>query len=301
MSKSVAVIIPTYNYGRFISQAIESVLRQTRRADEVIVVDDGSSDDTAQVVAGFGDAVKYIRQENAGVCAARNRGVKESSSDLIAFLDADDYWEPASIEAHLSKFDTNGEIGLVHCGLREFDGETGETIKIHLDGGEDGVADNLLLWEGPTIVGPGGAIMLSREAFDRVGGFDTRMKVGEDWDFCYRVARRYKVAFVPEPLVNYRSHAAAAHRNIENLEFGMSLFYQKAFATDDPNVLKLKRRAYANFHRILAGSYFHQGRVDKFLLHSLKSILKRPGEIRYFLEYPLRRVRNDRNDWTGNE
>lgn len=291
MQESVSVVIPTFNYGRFIGEAIESVLAQTFKPVEVIVADDGSTDETGQVVAGFGERARYVRQENAGVCAARNRGVAESSGELIAFLDADDTWEPTKLEKQAAKFAEDPEIGLVHCGMREFDSATGETIRLHLDGGEAGIADNLLLWDGPVVVGPGGTIMVSREAFDAVGGFDTRMKVGEDWDFCYRVARRYKVGFVAEPLVNYRSHGAAAHRNVENMERGMAIFYEKAFDTSDEAVLRLKNRALGNYHRVMAGSYFQSGRYAKFVSHALRSIGRRPANLGYFLGYPLRRLR----------
>jgi len=283
MPRSVSVVIPTYNYGRFIGEAIESVLKQTLAASEVIVIDDGSTDDTETVVREFEDrGVRYIRQENAGVCAARNTGVAESGGDLIGFLDADDTWEPTKIEKQSAKFAVDAQVGLVHCGMREFDSETGSAIAEHLVGGEEGVADNLLLWEGPVIVGPGGTIMVSREAFDTVGGFDTRMKVGEDWDFCYRVARKYKVRFVPEALVNYRVHGAAAHHNVDNMERGMRLFYEKAFDTTDPGVLKLKDRALGNYHKILAGSYFQSRRVGKFASHAVRSIWRRPGNLKYF-------------------
>jgi glycosyltransferase involved in cell wall biosynthesis len=288
MPKSVSVVIPTYNYGRFITEAISSVLDQTRPPSEIIVVDDGSRDETGAVVRAFGEAVKYIRQDNAGVCAARNRGVSESASELIAFLDADDVWEPTNLEKQVARFESDEKIGLVHCAMREFDGETGETIRLYMEGCEEGVADNLLLWEGPVIVEPG-AVTVTRKAFDHVGGFDTRMKVGEDWDFCYRVARLFKVGFVPEPLVNYRSHNAAAHHNVENMERGMLMFYEKAFATDDPQILKLRRRAYGNFHRVMAGSYLYSGRIGKFLSHAAKSIWMRPGNLEYFLRFPMRR------------
>jgi glycosyltransferase involved in cell wall biosynthesis len=285
----ISVVIPTYNYGRFIARAIESVLGQTLVPAEIIVVDDGSADDTGAVVQGFGDRVRYVRQENRGVSEARNRGVAETAGELVAFLDADDTWEPTKLEKQVERFAADGEIGLVHCGMREFDSETGETLEMHLDGGEDDVAENLLMWDGPVVVGPGGTIMVSRKAFEEAGGFDSRLKCGEDWDLCYRIARRYKVGFVPEPLVNYRIHGAAAHHNVENMELGMGMFYEKAFATDDPEVLKLKRRAYGNYHRVMAGSHLHAGRWGKFVEHSAKSLLNRPSNIGYFLAYPLRR------------
>ena len=289
MPKSVSVVIPSYNYGRFIGDAIRSVLDQTLPPSEIIVVDDGSTDQTPAVVETFGDAVRYIRQDNAGVCAARNRGVDESVSELVSFLDADDTWEPTNLEKQVARFEIDQEIGLVHCAMREFDSETGETTRFYMDGAEEGVADSLLLWEGPTIVGPGGAVTVSRKAFDRVGGFDTRMKVGEDWDFCYRVARLFKIGFVAEPLVNYRKHNAAAHRNVENMERGMMMFYEKAFATDDPEILKLRSRAYGNFHKVMAGSYLHAGNIRKFLSHAVRSIWMRPGNLEYFLRFPMRR------------
>lgn len=298
MLKSVSVVIPTYNYGRFIVDAIDSVLDQTLLPSEIIVVDDGSTDETAALVGAFGDRVRYIRQDNAGVCAARNRGVNESTSELIAFLDADDTWEATNLEKQLARFESDEEIGLVHCAMREFASETGETIRLHMDGGEEGVANNLLLWEGPTIVGPGGAITVSRKAFDHVGGFDTRMKVGEDWDFCYRVARSFKIGFVGEPLINYRNHSGAAHFNIENMERGMLLFYEKAFATGDPEILKLRRRAYGNFHRVMAGSYLQAGGLRKFLSHAAKSIWKRPANLEYFLRFPTRRFARRSNKLT---
>ena len=290
--QKVSVVVPTYNYGRFIGEAIESVFRQTHPVVEVVVVDDGSTDGTEATVSEFGIAVRYISQKNAGVCEARNRGVAESSGEFIAFLDADDIWEPTKIEKQLAKFAENPEIGLVHCAMREFHSETGETIRLHSDGQEGWVADELLLWERPAVNVSGSSVMVSRKAFDAVNGFDPRMKVGEDWDFCYRVARRFRVGFVDELLVNYRSHGAAAHRNVAEMERGMGLFYEKAFAEGGREVLRLKNRALSNFHRVLAGSYFHSGDYGQFLRHAALSVRRRPTAIAYFLQFPLRRIRH---------
>jgi glycosyltransferase involved in cell wall biosynthesis len=289
-SSQVSVVIPTFDCGRFIAEAVESALGQTLSPFEVIVVDDGSTDDTAEVVRKFGRAVKYIRQENGGVSAARNRGVAETSGELIAFLDADDIWEPTKLEKQVAKFAIDPEIGLVHCGMREFDSTTGKTIDEHLEGLEGDVADELLLWERPVIVGPGGTIMVTRAAFDMAGGFDPRIRCGEDWELCYRIARDHRVGFVPEPLVNYRSHAAAAHHNVREMERGMSLFYEKAFR-DGGEVMRLRRRAMGNFRLVLAGSYFRSGMYNDFLRNAALSIWFRPSRIAYFAAFPLRRLR----------
>lgn len=287
---SVAVVIPTYNYGRFISRAVESVLSQTLPAAEIVVVDDGSTDNTRAVLENFKDKVRYVRQENQGVCAARNTGARQSSAAFIAFADADDIWLPTKLEKQIAQFAADEEIGLVHCGMREFNSESGETVRFHLQGGEGWVADDLLLWEKPIVIGPGGTIVVKREAFDMVGGFDPQMKVGEDWDFCYRVARRFKLGFVPEVLVDYRSHGKNAHKNIAEMECGMKVFYEKAFAADEvPR--SLKRRALGNYHRVLAGSYFSAGMYKNFLHHASRSLWERPAGIRYFLEFPIRKFR----------
>jgi glycosyltransferase involved in cell wall biosynthesis len=290
LSKTISVIIPTYNYAQYLDDAVNSALSQTLPPKEVIVVDDGSTDNTESVLRMFGDKIRYFKQENAGVSAARNRGFGESTGDFIAFFDADDIWELDKLEKQLTVFDMDHEIGLVHCGMREFDSETGQTIALHLDGQGGWAADELLLWERPVIVGPGGTIIVRREAIQSVNGFDERFKVGEDWDFCYRVARKYKVGFVPEPLVNYRRHSAAAHLNIAEMERGMSLFYQKAFSADG-DVLHLKDRALGNFYRILAGSYFQERRYTDFLKNAMKSIWHRPSGFTYFLKYPLRKLK----------
>lgn len=132
--------------------------------------------------------------------------------------------------------------------------------------------------------------MCRRSAFESTEGFDPEIKVGEDWDLCYRIARKHKVGFVSEPLVNYRLHPGGAHKNIDHMEKGMGRFYEKAFATEDADVLSLKSHAYGNFHRVLSGSYFRIGDYSKFAKHAILSIRNRPANLGYFLRFPFRRL-----------
>ncbi len=290
--QKVSVVIPTYNYGRFLGEAIESVLAQTFPVFEIIVVDDGSSDNTEEVVAKFGDKVKYIKQKNGGVGLARNTGVKNSSGEFIALLDADDVWLPQKIERQMQLLQSDEEIGLVTTGLREF-GEDGETIDKHQSGQNGWCAEKLLLYE-PVVIGPGSSALIKREVFERIGGFDERkeMHPAEDWEFCYRVAQQTKLAFLPELLVEYRNHGNNVHLQLPKFERAMLLAYEKNFRNSSMEIQKLKRQSYGALHKVLAGGYFQTQDYKQFIKHSLKCFWLQPQNIVYFAKFPLRRFRN---------
>ena len=287
MNLKVSVIIPTYNYARFIEQAIESVLAQTHPNIEIIVVDDGSTDHTEEVLAKFGDKIKSIKQQNKGVGAARNNGVKVSDGAFVAFLDADDIWLPNKIERQLQVFQNDEEVGLVSVGMREFDKE-GKTISLYLDGKNGWCAEKLLVLSPMNV--SGSAITLRRNAFERVGGFDEMKELhpSEDWEFCYRVAREFKFHFIPELLVDYRNHGNNGHLNVPRTERAMLLAYKKIFKDNSPQVQKLKRTAYGNLHKVLAGSYFHSKDYASFAKNSFKSLYHKPKIFSYFLSFPIR-------------
>jgi glycosyltransferase involved in cell wall biosynthesis len=284
-SPTVSVIIPTFNFGSYLREAVESVLRQTYPILELIIVDDGSTDDTESIAKSFASPVRYLKQENSGVSAARNFGVANASGDLIAFLDADDSWVPEKVEKQMARYASDPEIGLVHCGMREFDAVTGETTATNVEGEEGWVAADHLLFERSVINASGSVIMVRRDVFNEVSGFDHRLKNGEDWEFCLRVASRYKVGFVAEPLVNYRRHGINAHLNIREMERSTLIAWAKAFDTDDPTVLRLRRRSYGNLHKVLAASYLHYGNYTGFVRNVLKSLWYRPSYFGYY--FPL--------------
>lgn len=265
--KSVSVVIPTYNYAQYLGEAIDSALAQTLPPLEVIVVDDGSTDDTPQVLAAYGDRIRVLRQMNAGVAIARNSGIGAARGEYVAFLDADDVWLPRKLELQMARFD--GDVGLVHCGV-----EFGTTIQLPRVEGD--VADALLLLEPDIIHGPGSTVVVRKRVAEEIGGFDPSLPASEDWDFIYRVATRYRVAHVAEPLVRYRKHGSGRHDDIANMERGMLLAFEKAFALGNRH---LRRRAYARLYRILAGSYLESGDLVSFARTAFKSILLRatPG------------------------
>lgn len=287
----VSVIIPSYNHERYVGLAIESALAQTYPPHEIVVIDDGSTDGTTAVLSRYAGRVHAVRQANAGVSAARNAGVKLVSGELLAFLDADDEWQPRKLELQVAAWRCSPPPGLVHCGVEDIDA-AGNPLRQHTDGMSGrGVAAEMLLFRRSTILGGGSGVLIPRAVFEAAGGFDLRLSTSADWDLYYRIASRYPVAFVPEPLLRYRLHGSNMHGNIRAMEHDMLLAYEKAFSEAGPEVRKLRRRAYGNLHAVLAGSFFAAGQKRQFARHAARSLLLTPGNVTRFLSYPLRRLR----------
>lgn len=284
--KSISVIIPTYNYGRFIREAIDSVLAQTYPVAEIIVVDDGSTDDTLKILAGFGNRIVTVVQNNAGAAAARNRGMAVARGDYLAFLDSDDLWLREKTEKQIALFEADPDLGLVHCGAERVDA-AGKTLSVELSGLEGWVARQLIVL-GHGLVAVGSSMMVPRRVAEEIGGFDSRLPACEDGDFCYRVALRYRFGFVPEPLVRYRQHGDGIHLNIPRMEDAMLMLLHKVFLSPDPSIQILRRRAYGHMHRILAGCYFHRGETRLSLRHMFKSVRWDARNVLHFAAYPLR-------------
>ena len=173
--------------------------------------------------------------------------------------------------------------------MQEIDGQ-GNAVGLNLEGKEGWVADDMLLLK-PVIIGPGGTIIVKREAFQAAGVFDERLEIYEDWEFCYRVARKFKIGFVPEVLLDYRVHGKNSHLNLKKMERSLLIAFEKAFDTKDESVSRLRRECYGNLYKILAGSSFRAGNYRMFTKYLIKSLRQKPGDIQYYLEFPVRRLR----------
>ncbi len=284
---SISVVIPTYNYAHFLPSALESVLGQTMATAEVIVVDDGSTDQTPRVLEGYADRVHVVRRANGGLAAARNSGAAVAAGEWLAFLDSDDEWLPPKLERQMTRAATDPEVALVHCGAQEIDA-TGRVLRERLDGMEGLVADEMVLFRRTVVLLAGSTMVVRRAVFEAVGGFDDRMRHSEDWDFCYRVGLQHKIAFVPEPLVRYRIHGTNMHKNVAAMESAMLFAFGKAFAAAPPTIRRLRRRAYGRLHTVLAGSYFNARQYGRFLRHAALGLALSPENLPHFLGYPLR-------------
>jgi len=192
----VSVVIPTYNRAKLLARSIDSVLSQTYQDVELIVVDDGSTDNTAEVVRGYGGVLVYIYQENKGPAAARNVGIRAARSGLIAFLDSDDWFLKPKLERQLAAMAANPEYMVSHTQekwLRR--GRHLNQKKRHRKGHGDLFSRCLEL----CAVGMS-TIMLRRKLFERVGMFDESLPCCEDYDFWLRVGAHYQFLLVDQPL-----------------------------------------------------------------------------------------------------
>lgn len=206
----ITVVIPAYNAEQTIGRAIDSVLAQTRPADEVIVIDDGSVDGTAEVVRAYGDKVIFIQQENAGVSVARNAGIEAATSDWIAFLDADDEWLPEKLKCQTEHLSRNPELTWTYSNFYKKHPGHKSLRPAHMSGktdvllqGREYFEDYLQSYVNHAFAWTC-AILIRRDVFETVGMFEPGMKRAQDNDLWYRIAYQYpKVGYLAEPLAVY--------------------------------------------------------------------------------------------------
>lgn len=283
----VSAVIPSYNYARFIRQAVDGALAQTYRPLEVVVVDDGSSDDSRALLAGYGDAIRVFHQERLGASEARNRGIREARGRFIALLDSDDYWHPEKISKQMLQF-ASARVGLVYTGLGYVDAD-GASLGQSTDGFEGDVLRDFCLFTPPGVKISGSSALVRRECFDEVGLFDPKIASSSDWDMWRRLASRFDFAIVREPLTFYRLHAGSMRHDVEGYRRAMLMAMEKTFS--DPAARRIhgvRRMAYANFYRILSGCYFRNGNFSSAVRCAFKSVATHPAALGYFASTPLR-------------
>ena len=209
----VSVIIPAYNGAAYISQAIESVLRQEGADLEVIVVDDGSTDETQRVLERYRADVVSLYQENRGMASARNRGIHASSGQYLAFVDQDDYWLDGKLTAQLALFQSRPQGGLVYADtfLLQDTRYLPQTFFTLCPPHRGWVFDRLLL---DSFI-PIPTVVVRRECLEDVGLFDERLRICADYDLWLRVAARYEVDYVEALLAVYRRHEGNTSKNAE--------------------------------------------------------------------------------------
>ena len=245
MTETVSVVIANYNMARFVGQAVSSVLEQTSAPVEVIVVDDGSTDGSREVIRDLAAAdsrVVVIEQENLGQTRAKNAGVRRATGSVVGFCDADDYWLPHKLEQQLPLFERD-EVGVVYSSARWVDlaGCTLAQVPQHPFGGR--VLEHLIVQN----FVPFGTALVRRTAFEAVGRFDERYRMGIDWAAWLRVARSFEFAYLDAVTYVYRVWEGQMS-NDKKGRFDAALRIMQDFVAEHGNEIPTSaiRRGYAD-------------------------------------------------------
>ena len=256
---AVSVIIPNYNQSHFVSRAILSALSQSRTPDEIIVVDDGSSDNSREVVARFGDRVRYLRQKNQGLAGARNTGIQASAGELIGLLDADDEWKPEYLEAMISLAGEHPDALVYYCTARcmDVDGQDmpqfvgGPPVEPHA------LYQRLLR---ANFIIPS-TVLLRRKPIMEAGMFDSTLRSCEDWDLWLRLLPTGKLIGSPKSMVRYRVHGNSLSTRVQGMHDAARQVVEKHFGSDEGTPQRWapeKRRAYGGLYRYQAITFIQR-------------------------------------------
>lgn len=280
MKPRINVVIPAYNHGRYLPSSIKSVREQQWPDLKIIVVDDGSTDETPRVLAELGgDDLSYIRQQNMGAAAARNRGIRESNAEWVAFLDADDYWLPGKLERQMRALDEN-RADFSYTGWLMIDGETAEARPAE----PQPSMVSALIWRNFVNTS---TIVARRSCLIEVGCFEEHLTtLSEDWDLWLRLATNYREVCIPEPLTGTRVAAFNQKYEVRNLEKAtwlvLSRFFDSLEGREELSGLARQKRRITSFHfSVLAKSYLYQRDVANFLRCSTRCILTHPMGLLY--------------------
>jgi glycosyltransferase involved in cell wall biosynthesis len=287
---AVSVVIPAYNAEATLGETLASLLAQTFTDFEALIVDDGSCDGTAEIASGTGDArVRVLSIPNGGVAGARNHAITQAQGGLIAFLDADDLWEPQKLERQVAALEERPQAGWCVTGGVRIDERSAEIAPLPLLDPDD-VCRALLLHS--MTVGHLSSGMVRRTLLDRVGGFDPRFSQCADWDLWLRLSVAAPVAVLHDRLLRYRTTAGNMSSNVALLERDTFAVLDSFFASPAAAPYESERsQVYAAHWMVCAGSYLHRGHLPQSLRCILRGLLAYPAALTRVLGTPVRWVR----------
>jgi len=264
----VSVIIPAFNASRFIASTLDSVVNQTYRNLEILVVDDGSSDETPDIVCGFSKKdkrVHLLQKVNSGVADARNLGLQHSQGDFVAPIDADDIWMPNNIEKQVDcMIRSPVTVGMVYAWSFNIDEQDNMTGGFHVSWWKGNV---YLPFICRNFVGNASAVLIRRSCLENVGGYDSSFRKQsaqgcEDLDLYLRIAASYQINVVPEFLVGYRQVGGSMSRNSQAMEKSQQLVLRTVYDKSPDLFKKVKPWSMRNYYAYLANQSHHSGQFE---------------------------------------
>lgn len=272
MAEAISVVIPTYNRASYLPATIQSILAQSLPVAEILIVDDGSRDDTADLVPRLEGPIRYLQQQNQGPAAARNRGIRAATGALIALLDSDDLWEPDKLRMQVKAL-SGREVGMVHTAARimnaqgQLTGAIWSRPEYHGD-----VFHRLLIANGVNA----SSVLARRDLLLEVGGYDERFPCLENWELWLRLSRRTRFAYLDTPLIRYRVHPGNLIKDLARQRQAYQLLLDKHLEGSNPPELLVRRAAYARYHRAFADALVGQGQYRAAIPDFLQSLFYEP-------------------------
>lgn len=264
-SPLVSVIVPAFNGERYLGEALQSALAQDYPNKEIIVVDDGSTDSTPEILKGFGERIRVFRQNNAGAAVARNAAIARARGKYFAFLDADDLWLPQKLTAQIAYLESHPDIGMVYSAWAEWHADAGgrfappapqhRAIEPEIEPGGSGWLYNQLLLD---CVIHTTTVVMRADLAARVGAFDETLRRGQDYDYWLRASRITPIHKLRAPLSLYRIHAQSITRRPHAANYGY-LVIQKALDRWGPVGPDGTRTPARDINKVLAGMWFGYG------------------------------------------
>lgn len=298
---TVSIIIPSFNSDKHIAETIDSILQQTFADIEIIVVDDGSSDRTCEIVRSYaGSPVRLVTQKNSGVCVARNHGLRLAQGNYVCFMDHDDYWFSDKLERQISAFATYPDAGVVYSSF----------INWHAD--ESGRFPSPASYEftvAPCEIDPEfsgwiyhqflvdcwmltSTAMFRKEVLERCGSFDVRLPYSEDWDLWLRVSREYPMIKLRRPTTLYRQHTCQGNRVVRDIDYRTRLLSASAkkwglSSRDGRHVGRIVfNRQLSTYHAMFALSHLQGGKLTIAIRSFVKAWLCYPCDLKLLAYIP---------------
>jgi len=280
MSK-ISIIIPTFNRRDYITIALDSVLKQTYKDYEIIIIDDGSTDDTKKVLEPYQDKIRYFYQENQGIPATRNRGIREAQGNYIAFLDSDDYWRPQKLEQQIACFRENPHYGMVaiRCSSISPDGRLREKNR---PGKSGWVLTDLFK---ANFIRTSSA-MIKKECFDTVGMFDELLPECEEYDLWLRIAKKYPVGFINDPLAVYTDNPKGVSTDSLAGRLLRLKVLKKSYLKECIPPAIYRKRLASNYHYV-GRHYLNRGEKSEGIKYLKNALVLNPVNLKILFYYAL--------------
>ncbi len=280
-----SIIIPAFNAAKYLNATIQSVINQSDQDWEVLIIDDGSKDNTKEALEAFlsDSRIHYYYQKNSGVSIARNNGINRAQGQYIAFLDADDAWESDNLEKKI-KILNSKDTDWVYSDMLYAD-ENMIPKGLAPMGNDQNILEDILLWEKQVIPGPCSNIIAKRKCFESGLLFDPSLSTAADQDFCIRLSSKYKGRRIPEALWRYRVLDNSMSRNIKVMQSDHIKVFKKAEQNMLFKSFWFKQRCFSNLYINLAGSWWVNGNSKtKGFYFLLRSLLTYPPNITKLLK-----------------